>query len=49
MTPRGRSVMPAFGQTAHGQFWCFNVLAKFLVVVVVIVFVVVVVPGCCCC
>ena len=41
-------MLTAFGQTAFGQFWCFNSLAKISVVVVVIVFSVVVgllVPG----
>ena len=33
--------MTAFGQTAFGQFWCFNVFAKFSVVVVIVVL------GCC--
>ena len=34
-------MLTAFGQTAFGQFWCFNVLAKFSVVVIVVL-------GCCC-
>ena len=29
-------MLTAFGQTAFGQFWCFNVLDKFSVVVVIV-------------
>ena len=39
-------MLTAFGQTAFGQFWCFNVLAKFSVVVVWLLLFLVV--ACCC-
>ena len=39
-TPPRETVMPAFGQTAFGQFWSFNVLAKFSVLLLLFLVVV---------